>query len=113
MLRRVASTLRPNVTVLASCAAVLWLWTSCGGGARGSVATVPASSSSSPLAVLLTTDCGVEIDDQWALAHILVSPEMQLRAVVTTHAASVHYSSASSAAAAAEVIARVARVAPS
>src|SRR3954464_6400045 len=73
MQRRVASTWPPNVTVLASCAAVLWLLASCGGHARGAVATVPASSSSSPLAVLLTTDCGVEIDDQWALAHILVS----------------------------------------
>jgi purine nucleosidase len=62
---------------------------------------------SSPLAVVLTTDCGVDTDDQWALAHLLLSPEVDLRAVITTHAASIGFPSAASAAKAAEVIAQV------
>ncbi len=36
--------------------------------------------------VVVTTDCGVEVDDQWALAHLALSPRIDLRAVVTTHA---------------------------
>ena len=35
--------------------------------------------------LLLTTDCGAEVDDQWALAHQALAPELDLRAVVTTH----------------------------
>jgi inosine-uridine nucleoside N-ribohydrolase len=61
----------------------------------------------SPLAVVLATDCGVEMDDQWALAHLLLSQEFALRAVITTHASSIGFSSATSAKKAAEVIARV------
>jgi len=57
--------------------------------------------------VVLTTDCGVEIDDQWALAHIVLSPELELRAVVTTHASSIHFSSARSARTAHETLARI------
>jgi len=37
-------------------------------------------------AVVLTTDVGAEMDDQWTLAHLLVAPELDLRGVVTTHA---------------------------
>jgi inosine-uridine nucleoside N-ribohydrolase len=37
-------------------------------------------------AVVLTTDIGVETDDQWALAHLALSPEFELKGVVTTHA---------------------------
>jgi inosine-uridine nucleoside N-ribohydrolase len=36
--------------------------------------------------VVLTTDCGTEVDDQWALTHLALSPRIALRAVVTTHA---------------------------
>ncbi len=36
--------------------------------------------------VVLTTDIGTEMDDQWALAHLQLSPTIELRAVVTTHA---------------------------
>ena len=61
----------------------------------------------SPLAAVLTTDCGVEMDDQWALAHLLLSQEIELQAVITTHASSIGFSSATSAKKAAEVIARV------
>lgn len=38
-----------------------------------------------PRPLILTTDCGADMDDQWALAHLTVSPEFDVRAVVTTH----------------------------
>jgi len=38
------------------------------------------------LPVVLTTDAGADMDDQWALAHLALSPEFDLRGVVTTHA---------------------------
>jgi purine nucleosidase len=47
------------------------------------------------------------MDDQWALAHILLSRELQLRTIVTTHASSVHFSSATSARNTADVVSRV------
>jgi purine nucleosidase len=103
------STRRPPVAILlAACAAALSLWSGCATGRAGPAATRPPGAPAAPVAVLVTTDCGVEIDDQWALTHILVSPELQLRAVVTTHASSVGRRSAASAAAAADVVARVA-----
>jgi purine nucleosidase len=61
----------------------------------------------SPLAAVLSTDCGVEMDDQWALTHILLSPEIDLRAIITSHASSVGFSSAASAKKAAEVVQHV------
>ena len=36
--------------------------------------------------VVLTTDIGAEVDDQWTLAHMALSPELELKGVVTTHA---------------------------
>ncbi len=39
-----------------------------------------------PCAVVLTTDCGADMDDQWTLAHLVLSSEIELRGVVTTHA---------------------------
>jgi inosine-uridine nucleoside N-ribohydrolase len=60
-----------------------------------------------PLAAVLATDCGVDVDDQWALAHILLSRELDLRAIITTHASSIHYSSATSARTAAAVVEHV------
>jgi purine nucleosidase len=38
-----------------------------------------------PRPILLTTDCGADMDDQWAIAHLALSPEFEVRAVVTTH----------------------------
>jgi purine nucleosidase len=35
--------------------------------------------------VVLTTDCGADMDDQWAIAHVSLSPAFDLRAIVTTH----------------------------
>jgi len=37
------------------------------------------------LPVIMATDCGADMDDQWALAHLVLSPEIDLRGVVTTH----------------------------
>jgi purine nucleosidase len=39
-----------------------------------------------PRAVVLTTDCGADLDDQGALAQLALTPELELRGVVTTHA---------------------------
>ncbi len=36
--------------------------------------------------IVLTTDIGAEVDDQWTLAHMALSPELDLKGVVTTHA---------------------------
>jgi inosine-uridine nucleoside N-ribohydrolase len=36
--------------------------------------------------VILTTDCGTEMDDQWAIAHLALLPHVDLRGIVTTHA---------------------------
>jgi purine nucleosidase len=60
-----------------------------------------------PFPAVLTTDCGVEMDDQWAMTHLLLSREVDLRAVITTHASSIGFSSAASAREAEAVIDRV------
>ena len=36
-------------------------------------------------AIILSTDCGAEIDDQWALSHLVLSPEFTVLGIVTTH----------------------------
>jgi inosine-uridine nucleoside N-ribohydrolase len=36
--------------------------------------------------VLLSTDCGCEMDDQWALALLALAPSLELRAVIGAHA---------------------------
>ncbi len=43
-------------------------------------------SSPSRIPVILTTDIGADMDDQWTLAQLALSPEIELRGVVTTHA---------------------------
>ena len=63
----------------------------------GNETATPKPSANSPLAVALSTDCGADIDDQWVLAHLLLSPEFDLRAIITTHASSIQFSSATSA----------------
>jgi purine nucleosidase len=50
----------------------------------------PASSASRPAAaerpaVVLVADVGADMDDEWALAHLVLSPEIDLRGVITTH----------------------------
>lgn len=59
-------------------------------------------------AVVLTTDIGAEMDDQWTLAHLAVAPEIDLRGVVTTHAPSLSAPAAETAArVAADVLRRL------
>ena len=36
--------------------------------------------------VILTTDCGAEIDDQFAVSYLLLVPQVHIKAIVTTHA---------------------------
>lgn len=55
----------------------MWLISACIAAADASPARIP---------VLLTSDCGTEIDDQWAVAHLALSPRVELRGIVTTHA---------------------------
>jgi purine nucleosidase len=93
-------------------AVALSLFIACGAQTANRASIISSRTRPAPLAVVLTTDCGVEIDDQWALTHILLSPELQLRAIVTTHASSVHLSSATSARQAADVVARVGAAQP-
>ena len=38
--------------------------------------------------VILSTDVGNEIDDQWAITYMLLSPEFDVRAIVSAHAPS-------------------------
>lgn len=38
-----------------------------------------------PVDVLLSTDVGAEVDDQWAIAHLALSPRVNLLGIVTTH----------------------------
>lgn len=52
--------------------------------------------------IVLLTDCGVETDDQWALAHLAISPRLHLRCVITSHSPTLE-------APASEATARVAR----
>jgi len=60
-----------------------------------------------PMSAVLTTDVGCEMDDQWAMAHLLLSREIDVKAIITTHARIIGFSSQSSAEKAAEVLARV------
>jgi Inosine-uridine preferring nucleoside hydrolase len=48
-------------------------------------ATAEAENHSARRPALLSTDCGCEMDDQWALALLALSPALDLRAVVGAH----------------------------
>ncbi len=41
--------------------------------------------SNEPIDVLLSTDVGAEMDDQWAIAHLTLHPRVNLLGIVTTH----------------------------
>lgn len=40
--------------------------------------------------VILTTDCGTEIDDQWAIVYLFLNPQIHVKGIVTTHAPNIH-----------------------
>jgi purine nucleosidase len=61
-----------------------------------------------PIPVVVSTDCGVGVDDEWTLAHLALSPAIDLRGVVTTHAPNLPAPTAqSSAKAAREVLGKL------
>jgi purine nucleosidase len=49
------------------------------------LAIVACCDAATPRPIVLTTDCGADMDDQWALAHLVLTPEFDVRAIVTTH----------------------------
>src|ERR1700712_3938283 len=44
--------------------------------------------SKSPIPVMLSTDVGNEIDDQWAIAYMLVNPAFDVRGIISANAPS-------------------------
>ncbi len=36
--------------------------------------------------ILISTDCGVDMDDQWAIVHLALIPEIEILGLVTSHA---------------------------
>ncbi len=57
--------------------------------------------------VILTTDCGADIDDQFAIAYLLLVPQVHMKAIVTTHAPTLPKNAESSAACARDVMRRM------
>jgi inosine-uridine nucleoside N-ribohydrolase len=100
------STMARSVALLLVLAGALVV-TGCKDRKPGDEAAISTKSAAVAPAAILVTDCGCEMDDQWALAHLLLSTELDLRAVITTHASSIRFSSATSAEKAAEVIQHV------
>jgi inosine-uridine nucleoside N-ribohydrolase len=54
--------------------------------ALGTVGAIATQGSTSKIPVILTTDCGTDVDDQWTVAYLFISPEFDIKGVVTTHA---------------------------
>ena len=44
------------------------------------------ASFAAPVPVVVSSDCGCEMDDQWAIALLALSPSVDLRAVISAHA---------------------------
>ncbi len=57
--------------------------------------------------VIVTTDCGADIDDQFAIAYLLLLPRVHVKAIVTTHAPSLPKNAESSAACVKDVLHRL------
>jgi purine nucleosidase len=57
--------------------------------------------------VIVTTDCGADIDDQFAIAYLLLIPQVHVKAIVTTHAPSLPKKAESSAACVRDVMQRL------
>jgi purine nucleosidase len=58
--------------------------------------------------VVISTDCGASHDDQWAIVHLALSPELNVRGIVSSHAANLPKPAAdSSATAARDLIGRL------
>jgi purine nucleosidase len=57
--------------------------------------------------VIVTTDCGADIDDQFAIAYLLLLPQVHVKAIVTTHAPSLPKNAESSAGCVKDVLQRL------
>ena len=44
---------------------------------------VLSSLAQTPTPVIISTDCGCEMDDQWAITHLCLSPVIDVRAIIT------------------------------
>jgi purine nucleosidase len=58
-------------------------------------------------AVIVTTDCGADIDDQYAIAYLSLIPQIDIKGVVTTHAPTLPKKAESSAACVKDVLRRL------
>src|SRR3974390_3333244 len=76
------------------------------------LATTGASASAREPYVILTTACGREIDDQFAIAYLALIPEIHIQAIVTTHAPNLPKKAKSSADCVLEVIRRLGVASP-
>lgn len=47
---------------------------------------ISAAAPARPRDVVLTTDCGTEIDDQWAIVYLFLNPELHVKGIISTHA---------------------------
>lgn len=50
------------------------------------VVALSISVAARPRGIILTTDCGTEVDDQWAIVYLFLSFPLNVKGVVTTHA---------------------------
>jgi purine nucleosidase len=57
--------------------------------------------------VIITTDCGAEIDDQFAIAYLALIPEVHIKGIVTTHAPNLPKGAQSSAECSRDVLERL------
>ncbi|HXA77286.1 MAG TPA: nucleoside hydrolase [Candidatus Acidoferrales bacterium] len=57
--------------------------------------------------VIVTTDCGADIDDQFAIAYLFLLPQIHVKGIVTTHAPSLPKNAGSSAACVQDVLQRL------
>jgi purine nucleosidase len=57
--------------------------------------------------VILTTDCGAEVDDQFAVTYLMLAPQIHVRGIVTTHAPNLPKQAESSAACVKDILHRL------
>lgn len=62
--------------------------------------------------VILTTDCGAEIDDQFAVSYLLLAQQVHVKAIVTTHAPNLPKKAESSAECVREIVRRLGVTSP-
>jgi len=58
-------------------------WLGCLGVVVGSVVTTLGAEVDPPVPVVLSTDVGNEIDDQWAIVYLLLQPKFEVLGVMS------------------------------